>query len=50
VESPRFINTLRIALNQIFVEVDTNKSGFLTYSEFEDAFKNLSYGLQFNDI
>ena len=51
VESPRFINTLRIALNQIFVEADTDKSGFLSYQEFEEAFnKKLSYGLEYNDI
>lgn len=50
VESPRFINTLRIALNQIFIEADKSKTGLLTYAEFEDAFKNLSYGLQENDV
>lgn len=45
VESPWFINTLWIALNQIFIEADKDKSGLLSYQEFEEAFKNLSYGL-----
>jgi hypothetical protein len=50
VESPRFINTLRIALNEIFIAADKQKTGLLTYTEFEDAFKNLSYGLESNDV
>jgi len=32
-------------LNQIFIEADKDKSGLLSYQEFEEAFKNLSYGL-----
>lgn len=50
VESPRFINTLRVALFQIFEEADKDNSGYLDYQEFEEAFKNLSYGLGDNDV
>jgi Ca2+-binding EF-hand superfamily protein len=37
-------------LNKIFVDADHDKSGHLSYEEFEEAFKNLSYGLEYNDI
>jgi len=45
VESPWFINTLRVALFQIFEQADKQKRGLLTYKEFEDAFANLTYEL-----
>ncbi len=50
VESPRFINTLRVALFKIFQDADKDGSGYLDYEEFEDAFKNLSYGLGDNYV
>jgi Ca2+-binding EF-hand superfamily protein len=50
VHSPRFINTLRVALFKIFQDADKDGSGFLSYEQFEDAFKNLSYGLCDNDV
>lgn len=50
VESPRFISTLKTALIEMFEEADKDKSGFLTYDEFIEAFKTLSYGLTENDI
>ena len=50
IESPRFIRTLRKALYEIFFDADKDKSGSLTYDEFREAFKNLSYGLNDNDV
>ena len=50
VESPRFVNTLKRALYEMFELADKDKSGQLTYQEFYDAFKTLSYGLSENDI
>lgn len=50
VESPRFIRTLTKALYEVFHKADVDQSGALSYSEFKDAFKNLSYGLNDNDI
>jgi Ca2+-binding EF-hand superfamily protein len=50
VESPRFIRTLRKALYEIFYSADKDQSGFLDYEEFRSCFKNLSYGLNDNDI
>jgi hypothetical protein len=50
VESPRFINTLKRALYEMFQSADKDKSGKLSYQEFFDAFKTLSYGLSDNDI
>lgn len=50
VESPRFINTLKRALYEMFELADKDKSGNLSYQEFYDAFKTLSYGLSENDI
>jgi hypothetical protein len=50
VESPRFISTLKRALEEMFTLADKDKSGSLSYQEFTDAFKTLSYGLTDNDI
>ena len=50
IDSPRFIRTLRKALYEIFYEADKDQSGYLDYDEFQDAFKNLSYGLNDNDV
>ena len=50
VESPRFIGTLKRALEEMFVAADIDKSGSLSYKEFAGAFKTLSYGLSDNDI
>lgn len=50
VESPRFVSTLRRALECMFQQVDADKSGKLSYQEFRDAFKTLSYGLNDNDV
>ena len=50
IESPRFIRTLRKALYEIFFDADKDKSGSLSYDEFREAFKNLSYGLNDNDV
>ena len=50
VDSPRFISTLRRALEEMFRKMDKDGSGKLTYEEFKDAFRTLSYGLNDNDI
>ncbi len=50
VESPRFISTLKRALEEMFSLADKDGSGSLSYQEFADAFKTLSYGLTENDI
>jgi Ca2+-binding EF-hand superfamily protein len=50
VDSPRFISTLRRALEEMFRKMDKNRTGALTYEEFKDAFRTLSYGLNDNDI
>lgn len=50
VDSPRFINTLKRALEEMFTKMDNNRSGKLSYEEFKDAFRTLSYGLNDNDI
>lgn len=50
VESPRFVGTLQRALEEMFDAADKDKSGALSYQEFADAFKTLSYGLTDNDI
>lgn len=50
VESPRFISTLKRALEEMFYLADKDKSGDLSYEEFGNAFKTLSYGLTDNDI
>lgn len=34
----------------MFEEADKDKSGYLSYEEFYEAFKTLSYGLSDNDI
>jgi len=41
---------LRVALIKIFEDADKDKSGYLDSEEFEDAFKDMSYGLVDNDI
>lgn len=50
VESPRFIGTLKRALYEMFESADKEGTGKLTYIEFYEAFKTLSYGLGENDI
>lgn len=50
VESPRFISTLKRALQEMFASFDKDSSGYLSYEEFYEAFKSLSYGLSENDI
>ena len=50
IESPRFIRTLRKALYEIFFDADKDRSGSLTYDEFKEAFKNLTYGLNDSDV
>lgn len=49
-ESPRFIGTLKRALEEMFAAMDKDKSGQLSYTEFRDSFRVLSYGLNDNDI
>ena len=44
------MDTLKRALYEMFEEVDKSKSGLLGYSEFQDSFKTLSYGLGENDV
>jgi len=50
VDSPRFISTLKRALEEMFMGMDKSGSGKLTYTEFRDSFRTLSYGLNDNDI
>lgn len=50
VESPRFISTLKRALEEMFKNMDKENSGKLTYTEFRDSFRTLTYGLNDNDI
>lgn len=45
VESPRFISTLKRALTEMFEHADVDGSGSLSYQEFADSFKTLSYDL-----
>ena len=49
-ESPRFVSTLKTALEEMFMMMDKDQSGLLTYQEFRDAFQTLSYGLNDNDV
>ena len=49
-ESPRFVSTLKAALEEMFLVMDKDGSGKLTYQEFRDAFGSLSYGLNDNDV
>ena len=49
-DSPRFISTLQRALEEMFMTMDKDGSGKLTYTEFRDSFRTLSYGLNDNDI
>lgn len=41
VESPRFVSTLRRALEKLFTECDATNDGELEYSQFNDAFLRL---------
>lgn len=50
VESPRFISTLKRALEQMFMQADKDNSGKLSYTEFRESFRTLTYGLSDNDI
>jgi Ca2+-binding EF-hand superfamily protein len=50
VESPRFTTALERALVEMFQFADKDQSGNLSYQEFSDAFKKLSYGLSDEDI
>jgi len=50
VDSPRFITTLKRALEEMFQATDKAGTGLLTYTEFRDSFRTLSYGLNDNDI
>ena len=50
VESPRFVSTLKRALEEMFQGVDKDNSGKLSYEEFKDTFRTLTYGLNDNDI
>ena len=38
VDSPRFISTLKRALEEMFLAMDKDKSGKLTYNEFRESF------------
>jgi Ca2+-binding EF-hand superfamily protein len=44
------VGTLKRALEEMFTHADRDGSGSLSYQEFADAFKTLSYGLTENDI
>lgn len=50
VDSPRFISTLKRSLEEMFQAMDRDGTGKLTYNEFRDSFRTLSYGLNDNDI
>jgi Ca2+-binding EF-hand superfamily protein len=50
VDSPRFISTLKRSLEEMFQAMDKSGTGFLTYNEFRESFRTLSYGLNDNDI
>jgi Ca2+-binding EF-hand superfamily protein len=50
VDSPRFISTLKRSLEEMFNVMDKDATGLLTYDEFKDSFRTLSYGLNDNDI
>jgi Ca2+-binding EF-hand superfamily protein len=50
VESPRFVSTLKRALSEMFLNMDKDGTGKLSYQEFRDSFRTLSYGLNDNDI
>lgn len=50
VESPRFISTLKRALEVMFKGEDTQKTGKLSYAQFRNAFSSLTYGLNDNDV
>ena len=44
------MSTLKRALDEMFILMDKDNSGYLDYVEFREAFKTLSYGLNDNDI
>ena len=50
VDSPRFVSTLQRALEEMFQTMDKDGTGKLSYTEFRDSFRTLSYGLNDNDI
>jgi len=50
VDSPRFISTLKRSLEEMFMAMDKDQTGKLSYNEFRDSFRTLSYGLNDNDI
>lgn len=50
VDSPRFISTLQRALEEMFTNMDKDGTGKLTYNEFRESFRTLTYGLNDNDI
>ena len=50
VQSPRFTSALKRALEQMFRSIDKDGSGLLSYSQFRESFRSLSYGLSENDI
>lgn len=50
VDSPRFVSTLKRSLEEMFQNMDKDGSGKLSYTEFRDSFRTLSYGLNDNDI
>ena len=41
---------MKRALEQMFTEADRDNSGKLSYTEFRESFRTLSYGLNDNDI
>ena len=50
VDSPRFISTLKRALEKMFKEADVEGRGLLTYEQFKDSFKTLAYDINDDDI
>lgn len=50
VESPRFISTLKRALEKMFEEEDSAGTGKLSYAQFRNSFNTLTYGLNDNDV
>ena len=47
VESPRFIETMRRAIEEMFAK---NGKEMISYEEFRNSFKKLSYELSDNDV
>lgn len=50
VDSPRFIGTLKRALEEMFEAEDKDNSGELDYVQFKNSFRRLTYDLNENDI